>query len=561
MTTLFAYFLRSQLQVTAGTCRLALAILLAIGLWPCVMRGDDWRGPGVIRGKTVDKEGEPQAPDTETEMGLPYSRIFRDSEKPYEDLIRDYRISGEINPDLGESGLRFNAEFFRGIRLESPLLRGPRPEDAELKLGDFYLDIETVSGRVLLSDNVDQSEIDRDFGVISSLQMNLGVSYQLGDNLRIGARGGIVYLPQKGEVGLTGFGLGFGYAALGRFQIAYDIYASEWEITLLDDFRVRQLPSSGDETFGYFEGFTFDEEDRAGRYRARATLTRTEVGSRRDPDLGSLSDNLIEFRNAIGATAGRMLPTVTRLQAGAFHEDYWYQNERVGQKLPKTRDYGYMSLVSQRESFRFKPFVLYRASKYDYQDDWDHKVRGGIQGPITDYIYFFGDVGYYWNNDSGRNAMLWRVALEHNPTENIFHRLQYFREITEPDHDLEETWSYRIRYEINEDLRAELFGIRSVFEDLDNTNTGGNEWDAGIRFTYRVAEHILFHIGGVYSRVENDNPVFPDVKIWTARAEFHYQHTRTLESRLVYQHQIRESNLPLDSYRENFVSYSLTKYF
>src|SRR5207248_5291742 len=120
------------------------------------------------------------------------------------------------------------------------------------------------------------------------------------------------------------------------------------------------------------EGEGFDGEDRVGRYvygSKGSSATTLEDRSR----FGSFSEALVQGRKLVGAKASRMLPTVTRMEVGAYHTDYLYfSGQDAFGKLPRTRDQGYVSLVSERPSLRFKPFAFYRISRFD-DHDWDQE--------------------------------------------------------------------------------------------------------------------------------------------------------------------------------------------
>ncbi len=503
--------------------------------------------------------------DTESDIGIPYSEVLRDTEPPYEDMFRDVKLRGTLPVKLGEAGAKFHANFFQGLSVRTPLSRGLRPETSELKLGNFYVDVISLSGSALYSDNVDLDEVDRDDGAIAILRLRLGALLQLGDNFRIGVVGAFIYLPLKNVFGVAGFGVDdplaqFDYSPLFQAQIAYDMYVGQWEIELIDDFRVRHRRFGANLDFELFDGVTFDEQDQAGRFRTRSQGFSTGSGVRRRND--RLGTNLLETRNLVGVYATRMLPTVTRVELGAFHENRWYANDRNDTlNLPNTYDYAFANLISERESLRFKPYARYRVDKYDYDENPDHWLRGGIHGPVTEYTHLLGEVGYFWSGDNNAESYTWRVRLEQNPTPLIYHALQYSRSVTEVDRDIEDQWLYRLRYKINDELHAELFGSLSHFEDLDKTDSGGDESRAGLRFTWNIGQRTHLQWGAVYSKIENDRPTAADTETWTARASIQYRHTQSLDSRLTYQYQTHDSSRPLDSYYENLVLYTLTKYF
>jgi hypothetical protein len=518
------------------------------------------RAERMLRSDAVEEQTEAAPGD----LGVPFSAVIRDPQPPFENMFRGVRAAGDINTKVGPGAAEFDANFFRGVRLGTPLSHGVRPETSEIKLGNLYIDIRDIRGEALYSDNVNLVTAPRKDGVLAALVLDVGVAYQLGDRFRLGVRGAVIYLPLRNKLGIAGFGVDdllaeFDLTPLAQAQVGYDLYLSQWHIEFIDNFSVWHR-RFGDETdFEIFEGAEFDEEEGVGRYRLNLPrfFGRSGGKDRRDDDLGS---DLIEMRNTVGAIASRMLPTVTLMELGAFHENRWYQNRR-GESLPNARDTLFANLVSERETMRFKPFLHYRATTYDGQNGWDHRIRGGVKGPVTDYIGFYGDAGYFWSDRSVKDAFLGRVRLEHNPTPFLYHQIQYSRIVTEPDTDLGEIWSYRLRYRVSENLRMELVGLHAHFEDLDRTNSGSDEWRAGVLFTYHASSRATIRTGSVYSRFRHDNSRAPDTETWTTRFELLYSHSETLDSRLVYRHRIRDSSQVLGSYYENLILYSLTKYF
>jgi protein involved in polysaccharide export with SLBB domain len=228
--------------------------------------------------------------------------------------------------------------------------------------------------------------------------------------------------------------------------------------------------------------------------------------------------------------------------------------------IPSERDHVYGTLISERETLRFKPYTTYEAWTTDLYKGWRQEAHAGVFGPVTENLSLRGDVGYFWGSGA-RESVLWLLSLRHTPHPRMYHELRYTKRVTQPDEDLKETLAYRLRYSLSRDLSAVLFASRSDYDDVQSSERGALEYKAGIRFTYDLARRTTLRLGTVFTRIENENPAAADVDRWSSRAEILYRYTQTVHARLLYQHLIRDSNLPLDSYEENLVILTLTKYF
>jgi hypothetical protein len=470
-----------------------------------------------------------------------------------ERLFRDVKVGARTQPKVG--GVEGSLETqFGGPLLTIPLLnQAIRPEDAEIKLGRFYLDVRSVSGSLLYSDNIDLSGTERRDGLIGIARLRLATMFQLTDDLRLTLAGTLVYLPFRGDVGVAGFGIQdalaeFENSTLAKAQITYDLNLGEWRTELFDDFRVR-LGRFG-EDYELFEGETFDEEDRAGRYVFQDRTSTPGRNSR-------LGNSFLETRNIVGFSTDRLLPTETRLEFGANHANYWYEGDRGG-FLPSTRDLGYVSLSSERESLRFKPFANYKAFRYS-NNPFDQEANIGVQGPITEYVEVLGEVGYFHSGRSDRDAFICRARIGHAINSRTYHQLNYWRRVTQPDEDLEQSWSYRLSRSLASSVYGELYFIKSRFDDLDGNRSGSDEWRTGIRLNFlSIAPETSLRLSGTYARIDYDADIFTDRERWTAQAEIHY---RSLEWRLLYHHQNTSTSPTRDGFDENMVALTMIKYF
>ena len=131
-----------------------------------------------------------------------------------------------------------------------------KPEDAELKLGNFYLDIFSLSGSVLWSDNINLVEVGKQSEEIAVVRLRAAMMYQINDAMRLTAAGTAVWLPFKSEVGFTDplADYTFSLAPLFQTQFNYDIPFNKVDVQLIENFTVQ----SG----GLGTGRSFDLLDR-----------------------------------------------------------------------------------------------------------------------------------------------------------------------------------------------------------------------------------------------------------------------------------------------------------
>jgi hypothetical protein len=493
-----------------------------------------------------------QEQETGTVVGVEEPATASQDVNP-EKLFRDVKVGARIQPKLG--GVEGSLESqFRGPLVNIPLFsQAIRPEEAELKLGRFYFDLRSVSGSLLYSDNINLSGTDRDEGLIGILRLRLAAMVQVTERLLLTLTGTMIYLPFENAFGIAGFGIQdalaeFENGTLARAQITYDWDLGEWHTEVFNDFRVR-LGRFG-ESYELFEGESFDEEDRAGRYVFRdGTQT-----SGRDSRLG---DSFLEIRNVVGFSTDRLLPTETRLEFGANHANYWHEGERGG-FLPHSRELGYISLNSERESMRFKPYAEYEAYRYSDQP-FNHEVHVGAQGPITDNIEVLGEVGYFNSGRANRDTYIWRARIGHLMNPLTYHQLGYTRRVTQPDQDIEQSLHYLLRRTLSSKIYGELYAVQSRFDDLDGNRTGSDEWRVGTRVSFMsIAPRTTLRLSGTYTRIDYDADIYTDRDRWTAQAEIRYG---SLEWRLLYHYQSGSATPTRAGYYENLVALTMIKYF
>jgi hypothetical protein len=438
---------------------------------------------------------------------------------------------------------------------------GGRPEDAEIKLGNFYLDVISLSGAVLWTDNANQTETNRKSGAISIVQLKFALVWQVLENFRLAAASAVTWLPFENKIGVTDpfadLDLNAGLGPQALFELTYDVPLGGWDLLLYDRFSASRGLYGLRENIDLLGQDNSFIEDRIGRYSFREDLTRR--GSDSHGLLENRLSRVTEYRNSVGFTLSRVVPTETEVTLFGNHDNSWYSGDSTG--LANSRDTLGVLLESVRENMRFKPFFKYTASKSDIQREWDHLVEGGVKGPITDYIDFLGDAGYNYIGDTASGVVTWRLRLEHNPRPSTVHSIEYRRYVTFPDRDLATTLTYRLRQGIGPYMSAGLAFERATFEDLDNNNTASTEYRAEALLDFQLSSRSNLRLLALYSDIKYVDPARPDISIFTGRAELNLRHTDTVFTTLLYQYEQRDSSLPGDSYYENLVLLRVTKTF
>jgi len=137
------------------------------------------------------------------------------------------------------------------------------------------------------------------------------------------------------------------------------------------------------------------------------------------------------------------------------------------------------------------------------------------------------------------------------------------RTVTYPDRSLVTLVSWRGQWQASPDIILEAGALEQNIEPLDNPNNsfGGKQFRVEGRFNLSVTDRIVSRLGYAWTHNvgRSGAPLLFDLH--TIRYELTIAHTTTFESALLYQHEFRDSNRPLDSYVENVISLTLTRRF
>ncbi len=502
----------------------------------------------------------------ETErFGLRQSSLFRDTGAPYYNSLRDVQVTPTLN--ASESVTFSGAVDVPDFRGRFPLLqRGFAPETADLKIGPLYFKLRHLGAAVLHSDNVFRDDSRKESDTLAVFSIGGQVMAQLSEGFRIAIAGNFVYLPFEGEAGPNGLSLvapyAFGLAGTPAMnaQVAWEPVFFGLPFVIADEFRTGlvRFTNNGYDSFELFEGFETDSVDSSGIYSLRAPTVRTFRDSDRDQDAQTDFETTY-YSNEISLSTGGPLPGQHIFRFRASHEDIWYEDEGSG--LPSQRDRVFLGIESVRESLRFKPYTSYEYLHTADPDRSTHEVRVGVKGPITDLLYFRGDVGYYWDAERDDGNTVWHLGLYHTPNPRTRQSLVYSRNTSDFLEELDQNVTYRVTRTLGPNLKGSAYASYHWVEDLDGLYPDREELRTGITFSYIWSPKTTYRLTGQYARIAYDGD-FGEYDDWRARFECRHQFNTNLYGRFVYQYEIREGDEQLSpDFTENLFFLSLSYNF
>jgi len=488
--------------------------------------------------------------------GIPFHSLFRDTGAPYYNALRDVQVNPVAQPSE-TVGLQGHADLpdFRG---SFPLLqRGFAPEDADLKIGPLYFKLRHLSAGVLYSDNIHHDDRHKEADTIGIVAIGGQIMAQLTEGFHIAIAGNLVYLPFDGSGGFDGFGFvaPYNFGLTGVPNVSAQV---AWEPTLLglpfviaDEFRtgLARFSNSGYSSFELFDGFDSDAVDRAGIYTVRAPQPRNFRESDRDSNTQD-DFEFLYYSNTVSINTGGKFPGDSVFHFRASHENIWYEDNSNG--LPDVRDRVNFHVDSVRESLRFKPFFDYEYLHTEDPDRSGHTVRVGVRGPITDLMFFRGDVGYFFDPDRDNSNFLWSLRVSHTPTPRLKHTAIYERSTSDFLDELDTRAGYSIRSTIGPDLTGAAYITHHWIEDLDHQVPDREETRAGLTFNYIQSPRTQYRLTGEYARIAYEDN-FGDSTVWRGRAEIEHRFLEKLYARLIYQYQKRDSHLLDPNFTENLM--------
>lgn len=484
-------------------------------------------------------------------IGTVESSIVRDSITAQETFFRTFQNGLIRVPKLGYGQGQLSVAAPLGASATfSPFQISERPEAAEVKFGNFYLDIITLGGTFLWTDNSLLSEVGQQAEPTAVVRLQAALIYQINEAMQLTAAGTAVWLPFKHEVTFSDPTADYTgtFAPVFQTQFSYDIPLNKIDLQVLESFSAQSggLGASG-------RAFELLDRRRAGlddpAFRDTAAQGPTD---RRSP-------TALAYRNSVGVNVSSVLPTVTRLTFGYLHENVW----QTGPGQDSSSDSFTADLRSERDNLRFKPFFNYSARHQSDKFGYDSAPRGGFEGPISPYLYLRGEAGYFLAGDESGEGYTWFVSLVHRPRESIEHQLDYGRSVTYPDRSFGTSISYSARIKASQDITVELAAQEVNIEPLDNPNNsfGGKQFRTEGRFIYRIGRRVVTQFGHAWLHAISRGAPSTRFDIHTLRFQIVTQHTPKLESTLMLQTENRDSNQALDSYTENVISLSVSRSF
>jgi hypothetical protein len=295
------------------------------------------------------------------------------------------------------------------------------------------------------------------------------------------------------------------------------------------------------------------QNNSGGAYRDRTSNT------------GRFEADALDYVNTAGVFANRMLPTDTLATLGYYHQNYWYssasRNLRAGIRNYNYRDVFYAKVESQRENLRFKPYAYYQAEKQDIQLGWSQSVGAGVTGPITDQLFFQGEVGYVFGSPGHRDSETWGVALLHEAGPYTKQSITYRRYLTDPEDLVEQSLTYKLQQILGPYLTGYFYARYTTYEDLNTALSDSVEELLGAGLKYDVGKFGEFQVLGLHRTLRYDNPAKNDSTTITVRMTYDFPLGETLDGSIFYQFETRDSQVATDSYYENLAGVRLTKRF
>jgi len=557
--------------------RLLFAFFVSTCGWPTVVKAADPESPqGEVGASATPAPASPEAADSaaqESASSLPAPRVFGEPQMdtPVSPIFRNTnitplsaRVDPTVTPGIHADPFELHSDFgFRGTGLKVPFVqRGFEPQNASLKLGPVYIKFRRVEGGMIASDNINLSETDRKPGVIAILRLDMGIILQLGEGFRLAVAGAFVYLPLQGKFGPNGYGLvsglGLGTEPVITSQMTYDTMIGGWDVQFFDELSagVVQFSNSIDANLAIFDGASFPWDDRAGIYRFGPPYpTRSQQFSENYRYNTNMNQQYLS--NTVGFQTTRILPSDIRLSVKALQQNLWYN--RDGRGMPSSRESATISAASVRENLRFKPFVEYLVQRVEPTGSVHQSVIGGVTGPITEQLYFYGAAGYAFNLNSHDN-MLWRLGLTHIAGPNTTERLFFGRSLSTFDQEIYTHATYSLSQVLGPSITGRFIAIAEKVEDLTGGRNSYNNLWGGLRFTYFISPRTEVQAVGAY-QYQYYTSYNQYLNVWTGQIILNYHFSDIWMGRLLYQYQERNTDLPNNSYYENKVMLTFSRFF
>jgi len=465
-----------------------------------------------------------------------------------------YTTNGSAVPLLNGLGYRtefgdinFNNQLGPGNSYYPFLHYGAEPQDANAKFGPIFVKFHYLDSVVLFDDNRLQSHTNRQSEDYLLLRLNLSIIAQLNDNLQFVLTGSLLYLPIQNQFGIQNNTLLFLAPALAS-QIVYNTVLAGWPVVFADVFRIQTYvySDSVNDNFGLLsQDFT---QDTTGVYTLHNSAYSNSAGREND---------VLVFSNTVSASTNRLLPGDVRLSLTASHENLWYNQQNRG--LPSQRDDFSASLVSERPSLRFKPYITYLASDIEGNPQITQQITAGIFGPIDDQLFLRAEGGYYFGA-FGHSNYTYRLTLNHEAGPFTTEGVTFDQRLSLFDQEQLTSEYYSLYQILGPAITANLFLGHVQDQNLTNDNAPGYEaYYAGLGFAFPLSDRTSFQIGGTFE--DRTNSASLDRDVFTGRVSITRIVTDTLTLQILYQYQNARYTTAVQSYYQNIIYLRLTKYF
>lgn len=495
--------------------------------------------------------------------------LFRNTQFPYGPLVTPTPVGPNLNSESVTGQFKLDLPTIGG---GLPFLRrGIEPQDANLKIGPFYFKLREAEAAFIYSDNIYLTPVGQS-GEIAYVGLTIDIVAQITETLRIATEGTLVYLPFQNQAGIVGFGLtdfydfGLNSGPLIHAQATWETEIGTWHVVFADEFRVYAGVYSNDFRSNdvLFSGADFNDQAVAGRYVLEPPQGEVFANQGNQSSLSqptNFRNNPVVYTNTLSATADRLLPGTVHLTARVYDETLWYNQGNRG--LPLMREDGAtISLVSERENMRFKPYFIYEAFSTNEFSGVQNIFRLGVTGPITDQLQLVAEGGYFIGGlqESGG---LWRLQLTHIAGPYTAESAFYAREFNNAHDEIDEILGYDIKQILGPKLEVDAFAYRVLeqFSYTDGAQASEEQLRLGLRLTYILGPKTTLRVTGEYGSAEPGSTDLGNSVWWTGRAELAYNFTNTLLLHFVYQYQQSRSEVIEENYKENLFFLSLTKYF
>ena len=305
-------------------------------------------------------EANPVAPSAPSDqIGIPYSTLFRNTGVSVPGTTEPLPVPGAISADIagGESlqGHFSVPSFNASARLPFPQSSAFDKEKTHLKLGPLYTYFDSLTGMLMYSHfkNNPGDSFDRWNAVIAT---RITIVADVGERFNLALQGDFYYLPFENRAlfafGATPIAGILAYQLFPSFhsQIAYTIPVASWPVTFADDFRVVRGRYSDS------MGYTF--EDVRGEMGTSSNGDVYTFGRQTQTSAGNNLDNgdFTILMNSASISTHKQIPGDFAVSATLSRDDFWYSPEQSN--LPSGLEQFSLSVVSEHEAMRFKPYLL-----------------------------------------------------------------------------------------------------------------------------------------------------------------------------------------------------------